>query len=111
MKPTDTQTDLPVHLEAAAGREEPEVRRFHGVCGWKCDAAVVDSACVGGGGGWAEEREVPFVEVVFGEGGGVEGWVGVFGGAGEFLGFFEEATDGWGGCHVYAITELLDCIL
>lgn len=42
---------------------------------------------------------MPFVEVVFGEGGGVEGWVGVFGGAGEFLGFFEEATDGWGGGH------------
>lgn len=60
---------------------------------------MVDAACVGGGGGRAEEGEMPFVEVCVGDGGGVEGWIWVCGRGGEFFCFFEETTDCGGGCH------------
>ena len=68
MVAADAQTDLAIHLEAAAGGEEAEGRWAERVGGWENDAAMVDSRGVYGG-GRAAECEVPGEEVCFcGEG-------------------------------------------
>ena len=55
---------------------------------------MVDALRVGGGGGWAEQGEVPFEEVGIGDGLGVEGWVRCVGGGGtEFECLAEEAAN------------------
>jgi hypothetical protein len=61
----DGEADFAVHFEAAGGGQEAEGRRAQRVRGWEYYAAVVDAAFVGGGGGRAFEREVPFKEIVF----------------------------------------------
>lgn len=86
----NAQADFPVHFEAAGGREEAEGRRFERV-GWReHDAAVVDAAFEGRGGGRAADGEVPFEEVCF-ERCGVVVWRGR---VCELGGFLEDAFDG-----------------
>lgn len=65
MVPADGQANLPVDLEAAAGREEAEGRRFERVGGREHDAAVVEAVFVGAGRWRAADGEVPFEEVAF----------------------------------------------
>ena len=99
MEAADAEADLPVCFEAAARGQEAEVGRFERVGGRERDAAVVEARGVGRGCGWARQCEVPFVEVGVGEGGRMEGWVGVCAGGGQLGGFFEEASDGGRGRH------------
>lgn len=67
-----TETDLAVDFESSRRRQEPEAGWAERVGGRESDAAVVDAPCVGRGGRWAQECEVPVEEVGFGDGRGVE---------------------------------------
>lgn len=100
MVTTYRQANLPVHFEAAAGREEAERGRFERVRGREHDAAVVEASLEGGRRGWAADCEVPFEEVCFERRGVVVG-----GGRGGELGCFaEDAFD----CGVFG-GELAGC--
>lgn len=59
----DAEADLTIDLEAAAGREEAERGRAHGIGGGEVDAAVVDALGVGAV-GRATHGKVPFEEVL-----------------------------------------------
>jgi len=61
----DGQADLAVDFEAAGRGKKAEGRRAERVLWREHYAPVVDAGCIGGGGGWAAQREVPFEEVVF----------------------------------------------
>lgn len=83
MVSTNRQTDLPIDLKSAGGRQEAEVGGLERVGGGQADAAMVD-ACGVGRLGRAAQCEVPFEKVGV-EGGGGEVGRGV---SGEFRGFF-----------------------
>lgn len=84
METANTQTDLTIAFEAAAGCEEAEAWWAEGVSRRQGYSAVVEAIGEGRGCGGTAKGEMPFEDVVFeGVGGIICRWV-----LGQFGGFF-----------------------